>query len=100
MLSPTALWADRCGTADLRTVRCETCAIGTVAASVAVNAPEGPVAVPVARLRTDPAFRSDCVNKYVAVHVISAPGASVAGCAGLQDKAGRSESVTVTPVRV
>src|SRR4051794_2145070 len=100
MLSPTPAGLGRCGVATFSTVRSDTWPIGTVAASVSETEPVGAVPVPVASFRTEPALRSAWVRTYVAVQVIAAPGASVAGWAGRHDSTGSSESVTVTPVNV
>src|SRR4051794_37431025 len=102
MLSPTAGGSDRCGVADLSTASVDSRGRGTVAASVPVTGPSGPVACAVAVLSTDPASRSACVPRYDAVQLMVPPGGSDTGGGGfgVQSSAGSSGSETVTPVSV
>src|SRR2546428_528969 len=63
-------------------------------------APLGGVPVPVAVFSTLPALTSAWVTLWVPVQASAAPGASVAGVAGVHDNGLMRESVTVTPVRL
>src|SRR5438132_1350067 len=100
MLSSACGGSDRCGAGTLSTVNDDSCATGTVAVSVPVTPPAGPVPLPVAVLTTEPASRSDCARVYDPLQLIDSPGAKVTGGGGSHASAGSNGSVTVTPVSV